>query len=57
MQATKALDTVLLDRDFKFDHQCNFRTLDPLRNPQTEKWMEVGYDKTRAVLNELGVLQ
>jgi putative tricarboxylic transport membrane protein len=52
----KALDTVLLDDDFKLDLVRNFWTLDPIRHPKTIKWMQDDYDENRAVLKELGLL-
>jgi putative tricarboxylic transport membrane protein len=54
---TKALDTALLDSDFKLDLERNFWTLDPVRYPETVKWMQDDYDENRAVLKELGMLQ
>ena len=53
----RTLDTVLVDPDFKLDLERNFWTLQPLRYPDTVKWMQDDYDENRAVLTELGMLQ
>jgi len=54
---TKALDTVLVDPDFKLDLERNFWTLRPIRYPEAAKWMQDDYDENRKVLTELGMLQ
>jgi putative tricarboxylic transport membrane protein len=53
----RALDTVLVDPDFKLDLERNFWVLEPIRYPDTVKWMQDDYDENRAVLKELGMLQ
>src|ERR1700689_2593368 len=53
----RTLDTVLVDPDFKLDLDRNFWTLQPLRYPDTVKWMQQDYDENRRVLTELGMLQ
>ena len=52
-----ALDTALQDPDFKRDLDLNFWVPDPMRFPDTVKWMQDDYDENRAVLKELGMLQ
>lgn len=53
----KALDKVLEDEDFKKDLALNFWVPQPIRYPDTVKWMQDDYDENRAVLKELGMLQ
>jgi putative tricarboxylic transport membrane protein len=53
----KALDKVLQDEDFKKDLALNFWVPQPIRYPDTVKWMQDDYDENRAVLKELGMLQ
>jgi putative tricarboxylic transport membrane protein len=53
----KALDRVLQDEDFKKDLALNFWVPQPIRYPDTVKWMQDDYDENRAVLKELGMLQ
>jgi putative tricarboxylic transport membrane protein len=53
----RALDTVLVDPDFKLDLERNFWVLEPIRYPATVKWMQDDYDENRAILKELGMLQ
>jgi putative tricarboxylic transport membrane protein len=52
-----ALDKVLADPDFKLDLDRNFWVLDPIRYPETVKWLQDDYDENRAILNELGMIQ
>jgi len=54
---TRALDKVIVDPDFKLDLERNFWALEPIRYPDTIKWMNDDYDENRAVLKELGMLQ
>jgi len=54
---TRALDQVIVDPDFKLDLARNFWVLEPIRYPQTVKWMQDDYDENRAILKELGMLQ
>jgi putative tricarboxylic transport membrane protein len=54
---TRALDKVIVDPDFKLDLERNFWALEPIRYPDTIKWMSDDYDENRAVLKELGMLQ
>jgi putative tricarboxylic transport membrane protein len=53
----KALDKVLEDPDFKKDLALNFWVPQPIRYPETVKWMQDDYDENRAILKELGMLQ
>ncbi len=53
----KALDKVLEDEDFKKDLALNFWVPQPIRYPDTVKWMQDDYDENRAILSELGMLQ
>jgi putative tricarboxylic transport membrane protein len=53
----RALDTTLADADFKLDLDRNFWVLEPIRYPETVKWMQDDYDENRVVLKELGMLQ
>jgi putative tricarboxylic transport membrane protein len=53
----KALDKVLDDDDFKKDLTLNFWVPQPIRYPDTVKWMQDDYDENRAILTELGMLQ
>jgi putative tricarboxylic transport membrane protein len=53
----RALDQVIVDPDFKLDLARNFWVLEPIRYPQTVKWMQDDYDENRAILKELGMLQ
>src|SRR5499427_5435946 len=48
----KALDKVLDDDDFKKDLALNFWVPQPIRYPDTMKWMQDDYDENRAVLTE-----
>jgi putative tricarboxylic transport membrane protein len=52
-----ALEKVLVDPDFKRDLELNFWALQPVRYPETVKWMQDDYDENRSVLKELGMLQ
>src|SRR5262249_27643906 len=52
----KALDKVLQDEDFKKDLALNFWVPQPIRYPDTVKWMQDDYDENRAILKELGML-
>jgi putative tricarboxylic transport membrane protein len=52
-----ALDKVLVDPDFKRDLALNFWVLNPIRYPETAKWMQDDYNENRRVLKELGMLQ
>ena len=54
---TRALDKVIVDDDFKLDLARNFWVLEPIRYPETVKWMQDDYDENRAILKELGMLQ
>src|SRR5262249_46056639 len=54
---TRALDKVIVDDDFKLDLARNFWVLEPIRYPETVKWMQDDYDDNRAILKELGMLQ
>jgi putative tricarboxylic transport membrane protein len=54
---TRALDKVIVDPDFKLDLERNFWALEPIRYPDTIKWMGDDYDENRVVLKELGMLQ
>jgi len=54
---TRALDKVIVDPDFKLDLERNFWALEPIRYPDTIKWMSDDYDENRVVLKELGMLQ
>lgn len=54
---TRAIDGTLADADFKLDLDRNFWVLQPIRYPDTVKWMQDDYDENRAVLKELGMLQ
>jgi putative tricarboxylic transport membrane protein len=54
---TRAIDKVLVDPGFQLDLDRNFWTLQPIRYPETAKWMQEDYDENRAVLTELGMLQ
>jgi putative tricarboxylic transport membrane protein len=53
----RALDTALADADFKLDLDRNFWVLEPIRYPDTIKWMQDDYDENRVILKELGMLQ
>ena len=54
---TRALDKVLLDPEFKLDLERNFWVLEPVRYPETVKWLQDDYDENRVVLKELGMAQ
>lgn len=54
---TRALDRVLLDPEFKLDLDRNFWVLQPVRYPETVKWLADDYDENRAILKELGMAQ
>jgi putative tricarboxylic transport membrane protein len=54
---SRALDRVIADPDFKLDLERNFWTLKPIRYPDVAEWMQRDYDKNRAILTELGLLQ
>jgi putative tricarboxylic transport membrane protein len=54
---TRALDKVLLDSEFKLDLERNFWVLEPIRYPETVKWLQDDYDENRIVLKELGMAQ
>jgi putative tricarboxylic transport membrane protein len=54
---SNALEKVLVDPDFKRDLDLNYWALEPIRYPETVKWMQDDYDENRAVLKELGMLQ
>ncbi len=53
----RALDQVLLDAEFKLDLERNFWVLQPIRYPETLKWLQDDYDENRAILKELGLTQ
>lgn len=53
----QALDKVMNDPDFKEEVQREGWSLQPLRYPQTVKWMQEEYEENRAVLGELGLTQ
>jgi len=54
---THALDRVLADAEFKLDLDRNFWVLQPIRYPETVKWLQDDYDENRAVLKELGMIE
>jgi putative tricarboxylic transport membrane protein len=54
---THALDRVLADAEFKLDLDRNFWVLQPIRYPETVKWLRDDYDENRAVLKELGMIE
>jgi len=54
---TGALDKVLADPDFKLDLDRNFWVPQPIRYPETVKWLQDDYDENRAILKELGMIQ
>jgi putative tricarboxylic transport membrane protein len=54
---TRALDEVLVDREFKLDLDRNFWVLKPIRYPETVKWLQDDYDENRGILKELGLVQ
>jgi putative tricarboxylic transport membrane protein len=54
---THALDKVLADAEFKLDLDRNFWVLQPIRYPETVKWLQDDYDENRAVLKELGMIE
>ena len=53
----RALDKVVNQPEFKRDVQREAWSLQPLRYPQTVKWMQNEYDENREILNELGLVQ
>jgi putative tricarboxylic transport membrane protein len=54
---THALDKVLAEAEFKLDLDRNFWVLEPIRYPETVKWLQDDYDENRAVLKELGMIE
>jgi putative tricarboxylic transport membrane protein len=54
---TRALDTVLVDPQFKLDLDRNFWVPQPIRYPDSVKWFQDDYDDNRAILKELGLAQ
>ena len=53
---TDALDTVLLDPEFKIELERNYWLPQPIRYPATIKWLQDDYDENRAILKELGLI-
>ena len=54
---TRALETVLVDPQFKLDLDRNFWVPQPIRYPGSVKWFQDDYDDNRAILKELGLAQ
>jgi putative tricarboxylic transport membrane protein len=54
---TRALDKVLADPDFKIELERNFWVPQPIRYPDSVKWLQDDYDENRAILKEIGLAQ
>jgi putative tricarboxylic transport membrane protein len=54
---TRALDKVLADPDFKIELEHNFWVPQPIRYPDSVKWLQDDYDENRAILKEIGLAQ
>jgi putative tricarboxylic transport membrane protein len=54
---TRALDKVLADLDFKIELERNFWVPQPIRYPDSVKWLQDDYDENRAILKEIGLAQ
>jgi putative tricarboxylic transport membrane protein len=54
---TRALDNVLADPDFKIELERNFWVPQPIRYPDSVKWLQDDYDENRAILKEIGLAQ
>jgi putative tricarboxylic transport membrane protein len=54
---TRALDKVLADPDFKIELERNFWVPQPIRYPDSVKWLQDDYDENRTVLKEIGLAQ
>jgi putative tricarboxylic transport membrane protein len=54
---TRALDKVLADPDFKIELERNFWVPQPIRYPDSVKWLQDDYDENRTILKEIGLAQ
>ena len=54
---TRALDKVLADPDFKFELERNFWVPQPIRYPDSVRWLQEDYDENRTILKEIGLAQ
>src|SRR5262245_23527866 len=54
---TRALDKVLADADFKVELERNFWVPQPIRYPDSVKWLQDDYDENRTILKEIGLAQ
>jgi putative tricarboxylic transport membrane protein len=54
---TRALDKVLADPDFKIELERNFWVPQPIRYPDSVRWLQEDYDENRTILKEIGLAQ